>query len=213
MPPECWAGVDVGAGKGFDVAAIDAAGLVAGPQRLATVGAVVDWLLGRPPRLVAVDSPCRPAPDGASSRRAERDLARAVCGIRYTPDAAALRASPRYYGWVRHGFALYEALDRAGLPAIECFPTATWTRLGAPRGNRSRAAWSREVLWRAGLEKLPARMGQDARDAIGAALTARLHHAGATECFGEIVVPRSAAHVRGARAGSRPPGSRSGRAP
>lgn len=32
-------------------------------------------------------------------------------------------------------------------------------------------------------------MNQDARDAIGAAITAKLHSVGQTESFGEIVVP------------------------
>lgn len=190
MPPDRFAGVDVGARKGFDVTAIDRDGVVAPPERLPSVDAVVAWLLARTPRLVAVDSPRRAAPDGARSRRDERELARAVCGIRYTPDAAALDSNRGYYAWIRHGFALYAALERAGVPTIECFPTATWTRLGGPRGMRSRAAWSRRVLARQGLAGVPARTNQDARDAIGAALTARLHDAGATECFGEIVVPR-----------------------
>ena len=190
MPPDRFAGVDVGARKGFDVTAIDRDGVVAPPERLPSVDAVVAWLLARTPRLVAVDSPRRAAPDGARSRRDERELARAVCGIRYTPDAAALDSNRGYYAWIRHGFALYAALERAGVPTIECFPTATWTRLGGPRGMRSRAAWSRRVLSRQGLAGVPARTNQDARDAIGAALTARLHDAGATERFGEIVVPR-----------------------
>ncbi len=34
-------------------------------------------------------------------------------------------------------------------------------------------------------------MNQDARDAIGAALTARLHDVQETEAFGELVVPVS----------------------
>jgi predicted nuclease with RNAse H fold len=190
LPPERYAGVDVGARKGFDVAAIDRYGVVAPPERLATVDAVVAWMCAYAPRLVGVDGPRRAAPDGARSRGDERALARAVCGIRYTPDAEALAANPDYYAWVRHGFALYAALERTGLRAIESFPTATWTRLGGPRGRRSRAAWSRSVLARQGLAGFPARTNQDARDAIGAALTARLHDAGATECFGDIVVPR-----------------------
>jgi predicted nuclease with RNAse H fold len=148
------------------------------------------WLVEARADLVAVDSPIAPAPDGQSSRAEERALCRAVCGIRYTPDAAALDSNRGYYAWIRHGFALYAALERAGVPTIECFPTATWTRLGGPRGMRSRAAWSRRVLARQGLAGVPARTNQDARDAIGAALTARLHDAGVTECFGEIVVPR-----------------------
>lgn len=190
MPPDRFAGVDVGAAKGFDVTAIDRHGVVARPERLATVDAVMVWLRAQAPRLVSVDSPRRAAPDGARSRRDERALARAVCGIRYTPDAEALDANRGYYAWIRHGFALYAALERARVPAIECFPTASWTRLGGPRGRRPRAAWSRGVLARQGLAGVPARTNQDARDAIGAALTARLHDAGATECFGEIVVPR-----------------------
>ena len=57
------------------------------------------------------------------------------------------------------------------------------------RGKRTRARWSRETLQAQGLAGLPARMNQDSRDAVGAAITARLHAAGQTECFGEIVVP------------------------
>jgi predicted nuclease with RNAse H fold len=231
LPPDRFAGVDVGARKGFDVAAIDRDGVVAPPERLPSVGLVVAWLLTQTPRLVGVDSPRRAAPDGARSRRDERELALAVCGIRYTPDAVGLDANRDYYAWIRHGFALFAALEQAGVPAIECFPTATWTRLGGPRGTRSRAAWSRRVLARQGLTGVPARTNQDARDAIGAALTARLHDAGATERFGEIVVPAStalscgsrgpspgdppsrAARARAARAGSRSAGSRSAPAP
>jgi predicted nuclease with RNAse H fold len=188
----CWAGVDVGAErKGFHVAVVDEDGLVAGPTQAATPAAVVAWLEPHRPHLVAVDSPRRPAPDGKRSRPDERDLARAVCGIRYTPDLVSLARSPRYYAWVRHGFALYDALARAGWEPIECFPTATWTRLGGPRQGVPRGLWSRAVLAAQGLGRLPLRMSQDARDATGAALTARLHAQGRTEAFGEIVVPRA----------------------
>ena len=72
---------------------------------------------------------------------------------------------------------------------IACLPTATWSRLGGPRGTTTRARWSREVLLADGLDDLPLRMNQDARAAIGAALTARLFAAGETEAFGDIVVP------------------------
>jgi hypothetical protein len=37
-------------------------------------------------------------------------------------------------------------------------------------------------------------MNQDARDAIGAAVTARLHELGRTESFGQIIVPRPGAY-------------------
>lgn len=188
---ECWAGVDVGARrKGFHVAVVDDRGLMAGPAQRTTPLEVAAWLRDARPSLVAVDSPRRPAPDGERSRADERALARAVCGIRYTPDRQALHGNPRYYAWIRHGLELYEALAAAGWEAIECFPTATWTRLGGARGGRPRGGWSRAVLESAGLDRVPATMSQDARDAIGAALTARLDGQGRTERFGDIVVPR-----------------------
>ena len=190
---ERWGGVDVGARKGFDLAVVDRDRLVAGPQRIREVGEVVRWLREHGPRVVAVDSPRRPAPRDELSRRDERDLARAgVCGIRYTPNQAALARNEPYYAWIVHGFELYAALAAeqrsAGWEVIECFPTATWSRLGGPRGSRSRARWSREVLEGLQLDPLPSR-NQDARDAIAAALTARLYCDGDTEAFGEIVVP------------------------
>jgi predicted nuclease with RNAse H fold len=185
-----WAGVDVGAAKGFDVAVIDDGALVAGPARIAGARDVLRWLSEQRPSVVAVDGPRAPAPDGERSRRCERDLVRAgVCGIRYTPDAAALRRNPTYYAWIAHGFDLYAALRGGPWEVIECFPTATWTRLGGPRERRSRTAWSRGVLNGLGLRGLPDRMNQDARDAVGAAVTARLHGNGRSERFGEIVVP------------------------
>ena len=195
---ERWAGVDVGAAKGFDLAVIDDHALVAGPARVVAITEVVRWLHEQRPRVVAVDSPRSPAPDGELSRPCERELARAgVCGIRYTPDAAALADNRAYYAWIAHGFRLYAALlaarESAGWDVVECFPTATWSRLGGRKGNRSRARWSHAVLLGLGVRGVPARMSQDARDAVGAALTARLYGNGQTESFGEIVVPRGPA--------------------
>ncbi len=191
-----WAGVDVGAEKGFDVAVIDEDGLVAGPARLTGIPGVVRWLREQRPSVVAVDSPRSAAPDGELSRRDERDLVKArVCGIRYTPNERALSANNTYYAWIANGFDLYAALSSARRSArwsvIECFPTATWSRLGGPKGKRSRARWSREVLDGLGLHGLPSSMNQDARDAIGAAVSARLYDENATERFGEIIVPRA----------------------
>jgi predicted nuclease with RNAse H fold len=191
-----WAGIDVGAKKGFDVAVIDERGLVAGPVRIADVGDVVGWLRGQRPSVVAVDSPRSPAAPGERSRQCERELVKAgLCGIRYTPDRAGLSTNTSYYGWILNGFRLYDTLTNEGAEmgwaVIECFPTATWSRLGGPRGkHRSRARWSREILESLSLSPLPTRMNQDARDAIGAAVTARLYDRGQTESFGEIVVPR-----------------------
>lgn len=194
MRSELWAGVDVGGPrKGFHVAVIDRARLVE-VRGIAVPAAVAVWLGELRPALVAVDSPAAAAPAGETSRHDECEFARAgICGIRYTPDRRAIDA-PRpngddYYGWIRNGFALYEALAVAGLPAVECFPTASWTRWGGPRGKRGRGAWSAAVLRSLPLESLPGRLDQDRRDAIGAALTARAHAGGLTELFGAIAVP------------------------
>jgi predicted nuclease with RNAse H fold len=194
--PPRWAGIDVGAKKGFDAAVIDAAGLIAGPARWTEVADLIAWLRRQRPRVVAVDSPRSPAPDGELSRQEEKELVKAqVCGIRYTPSEAALAANEDYYEWITNGFRLYDALVGAerseGWRPIECYPTATWSRVGGRRGKKSRARWSREVLDGLGLEDLPPRMNQDSRDAIGAAVTARLFDEGRTESFGDIVVPLS----------------------
>lgn len=193
-PGKRWAGVDVGARKGFDVAVIDPHGLVAGPERITAIPEVVRWLGERRPRVVAVDSPRSPASKGDLSRRGERELVRAgVCGIRYTLNEAALGQNKTYYAWIANGFDLYAALvaekRTARWQVIECFPTATWSRLGGPRDKRSRARSSREILDGLRLEGLPSRMNQDARDAIGAAVTAKLHDDQKVETFGEIIVP------------------------
>jgi predicted nuclease with RNAse H fold len=140
------------------------------------------------PAVIGIDSPGTCAPDGATSRAGERALARAVCGIRWTPDAATV-ASGGYYGWVAHGLALWEALRPLGVVLVEVFPTASWTRWHGPRGAVPRGAWSRAALASLGLDGVPARTSQDVRDAIGAAVTARDHAAGRSERFGEIVVP------------------------
>ncbi|MDP8943383.1 MAG: DUF429 domain-containing protein [Actinomycetota bacterium] len=194
-----WAGVDVGGPrKGFDAAVIDEAGVVAGPTRLPSVQGTVEWLAGHAPRVVAVDSPRGPARDEALSRDGERSLAAAVCGIRYTPNRSALEGNASYYGWILNGLALYEALERerprAGWTVIECFPTASWTRLAGPRRERRRAAWTRDAVRGLGLEGLPPRTNQDGRDALAAAKTAQLFELrGATERFGDIVVPAEGA--------------------
>jgi predicted nuclease with RNAse H fold len=185
-----WVGVDVGAAvKGFHVAAVDGHQVVERPQRCPTVRDVVDLLAGWRPRLAAIDSPCAPAPDGERSRACERLFARAgICGIRFTPDRGRLADDP-YYAWVRHGLSLYDALRAAGVPVIECFPTAAWTVWHGARGTVPRAAWSAAALRRLGLTGAGGRLGQDERDAIGAAMTAYQHDMGETERFGDIVVP------------------------
>ena len=177
-------------GKAFHVAAVHQRKLAAGPDRLAEPPDVADWLSTRKVRLVVVDSPLSAAPRGLRSREAERKLVLAkVCNVRYTPDEAGLGANPSYYEWVNQGFELYRELCAAGLEAIECFPTASWTAWAGRKGNRPRAAWTRAALAERGFEGVPSRLGQDDRDAIAAALTGQAHARGETETFGEIVVP------------------------
>ena len=184
-----WLGVDVGAErKGFDVAVIDERSLreLRGGE---SVAGVAELAASRSPVLVAVDSPRSCAPDGHTSRADERELRRRVCGIRWTPDLAAIRDGGAYYAWIRHGLALFDALAARGVVAIEVFPTASWTRWHGPRGARSRAHWSSDGLAGLGLAGVPQRTNQDQRDAIAAAMTARQHTHGLTEAIGEIIVP------------------------
>lgn len=185
------AGVDVGGRrKGFHTAVVDGPRhVVAGPRQLATPADVVDWLARHRPAVVAVDSPCCLAPDGARSRPDERRFAREVLSLRYTPDRQGLEARAPYYEWIAHGLELYAALTAAGLTAIECFPTASWTIWMGPRGRESRARWSARALAARKLAGVPPHLGQDGRDAIAAALTAVEYHRGRAWRIGDIVVP------------------------
>lgn len=184
-----WAGVDVGAKKGFAIAVVDEAGLAAEPTFPKSVAEVITWLQTKQPLIVAVDSPIAPAPTGDRSRQGERDLVKATgCHLRYTPNIDAMTGNA-YYDWIFHGFALYKQLQAGPFNVIECFPTATWSRLGGRKMKMTRAQWSSKVLESLGLAGVPSRMNQDARDAIGAAITARLHTQGKTERFGDIWIP------------------------
>lgn len=183
-----WLGVDVGGrGKGFDVAVVDERRLVALAGGLDRAAVVALGAEHRPP-VVGIDGPRSCARAGETTRDGERELARAVCGIRWTPDAAHVHGSA-YYAWVVEGIALFDALATHATETVEVFPTASWTRWEGPRGSRSRADWSREGLAALGLAGVPERTNQDQRDAVAAAVTARQHGAGATETFGTIVVP------------------------
>jgi predicted nuclease with RNAse H fold len=187
-----WAGVDVGGRrKGFDVAVVDTERVVAVGRRRPHPLGILAYLAEYRPHVVAVDSPCCAAPPGTRSRVGERRLSQAVCGIRFTPSQAVLDEGNAYYEWIVHGLELYRALAKAPWKVIECFPTASWTRLLGPKGRgRSRAAWTRAGLASLGLEQIPPETNQDVRDALAAAVTARLYDQKQTEAFGEIEVPR-----------------------
>jgi predicted nuclease with RNAse H fold len=141
-----------------------------------------------------IDSPCRAAEPGERSRCCERELSGSVCAIRYTPGESVIFAGGSYYEWIRNGLELYAALAgdarTARAEVVEVFPTAAWTRWHGARGSRTRARWSSQALALLKLEGLPARrLSQDERDAVVAALTARLFGEGRVEAFGEIIVP------------------------
>lgn len=182
-----WLGVDVGGTrKGFDVALVNEDRLLELVGRL-DCEAVLARVETARPSVVAIDSPRVCAPEGQTSRDGERHLAKTVCGIRWTPDAAKIHSSD-YYAWIVEGLRLYEALADRKVEVIEVFPTASWTRWHGKRGQQRRSAWTRQALTELGLEGVPRRTNQDQRDAIAAAVTARQHTLGRTEQMGEIVV-------------------------
>jgi predicted nuclease with RNAse H fold len=213
-------GIDVGGRrKGFHACALRGDGVVAGPENLRDVSTAVDWVTALAPSTVALDSPRTCAPPGESSRADERALAREVCGIRWTPERSRLAGSP-YYEWVEHGLELYAALAAAGIPVaslIEVFPTAAWTIWAGPRGKVPRSEWSAAALTDLGLAGLPSRrLSQDDRDAVAAALVARLQTEGRSRAFGEIIVPAGdppAAPRRARTNPARPAAGRGRRAP
>lgn len=184
-----WIGVDVGGKrKAFDVALLEDRRVIHLRGRQ-SVEEVVAWVDAIEPSIVAVDSPRTCAPPGQTHRPAEKRLRQAVCGIRWTPTADKLPDNP-YYEWIVEGLRLYDALIGSRAEVIECFPTATWTRLYGERGSRRRAAWSREALGSLDLDGVPSRTNQDQRDAIAAAVTAAAYERGACDRFGDILVPR-----------------------
>jgi predicted nuclease with RNAse H fold len=183
-----WVGVDVGGErKGFDVAVIDDRQVLEllGHQ---TCSQVVDIVLAERPEVIAIDSPRSCAPDGQTARDGELQLAKSICGIRWTPDERGVHATA-YYAWILEGRSLFDALAAHDVEVIEVFPTASWTRWFGKRGTQTRAAWTRQGLAALGLKSVPARTNQDQRDAIAAAMTARQHSLARTETMGDIVVP------------------------
>src|SRR5437879_2934626 len=96
-----WAGVDVGGGrKGFDVAVIESRGpelQLVWLRREGRVENVKALLVEVEPTVIAIDSPIAPALPGCLSRDCEKEVARAVCGIRYTPNRVVLEAHPHGY--------------------------------------------------------------------------------------------------------------------
>ena len=186
-------GVDVGgAAKGFDVCVADGA-QVLDLESGCTVDEVVAVVKAHGARAAGIDSPDSCAAPGEKSRPGERQVAREVCPIFYTPEESVVRSGHPFYGWMCEGLDLYEALA-AGAPRtkrVEVFPSAAWTVWAGKRDDRPKSRWSRLALKRVGVRGLPQRCSQDARDAVGAALVAGLYLAGETVSYGGIAVPRA----------------------
>ena len=107
--------------KGFDAAVIDDRRVLVLQSRM-TCQQVVDLVTTNPPAVVAIDSPRSCAPEGKTARDGELQLARSICGIRWTPDARRVHASA-YYAWILEGLALFHALAAHDVEVIEVFPT------------------------------------------------------------------------------------------
>ena len=109
------AGIDVGgARKGFHAVLLESRRVV---DQLNSSDAEVlaRWCL-RAER-IAIDAPCGWALPGARSRLCERQLAAQGVRCFATPTReAALASRSNFYGWVLRGEALYEALQRFGVP-------------------------------------------------------------------------------------------------
>jgi len=158
-------------------------------ERRLDLVSVIDLVDADTPAVVGIDGPRCCAPAGRSARDGERELARRICGIRWTPDRSTVESNA-YYAWIVEGLHLFDALGAHASEVVEVFPIASWTRWFGLRGASTRADWTQRGLTRLGLAGIPTRTNQDQRDAIAAAVTARQHSEGATEAIGEIVVPR-----------------------
>ena len=130
-----WVGVDVGGKrKGFDVAVIDDRQVLALQGHLTCRQVVADIVNEHRPADRGDRQPSAAyAPDGQTARDSELQLARAICGIRWTPDARRVHASA-YYAWILEGLDLFDALADRDAEVIEVFPTASWTRWHGRRG-------------------------------------------------------------------------------
>lgn len=192
-----WIGIDVGARrKGFHAAVLDQ-DLEARAVEFRGADAVdslITWVRSRRPAVVAVDAPADWAPPGHRSRPCETAFVRArISPLRFTPsEQTALARTDRYYEWIEHGVELWTRLRQAGIPTIECFPTASWRQWTGPRGSRTRGEWTRaalEDLVGRGLQPCEPASNQDRRDAVAAALTARQSSRQTMLTFGPLTVP------------------------
>lgn len=194
-------GIDVSASRGLDLCAIDDRRRVSALVKARDIEALEPILRAMPPEATfAVDAPSGPS-RGPGERAAERELRRLGVPLYAAPASEA--SAP---AWMRHGFAIYRALDRAGHPlfaggeprpgvAIEVYPHLSYVALtGTRRGAVPKLEWTRAAL-RGRVTGLGASADQDALDAACAALTAWHFAAGRWVGYGDpdegvIVAPQ-----------------------
>jgi predicted nuclease with RNAse H fold len=178
-------GIDVGGSrKKLDLVVLDRRREPTFVASRVDVGDVERLVRDLAPDVIAIDSPPAWAPTGQGSRETERQLA--MLGIRSfnTPSRERGEAS-RFYDWMRTGFDVFAAAERAGFPrydgravagtAMEVFPHATETVLAGclPPLEADKRAWRLRLLRRQEVRVTELR-SLDQIDAALAALTGLL---------------------------------------
>jgi len=177
-------GIDVGgARKGYDIVCLDAGSQVVAAQRHVSLEALSQRIEALRPTVVGIDSP--PAWAVGATRRTEAALLGLGLQLYRTPWLAEMQAN-RFYGWMVHGFAAFEAARALGYAlfsgsgciegrALEVFPHATATVLNRHKrpGDIDKHVWRRQALDAQGVDTAVL-MGNDQVDAALCALTGLL---------------------------------------
>lgn len=182
-------GIDVGAGKGFDLVALDDRRRPVERRRRVGPAELESLIRAWRPDVIAIDAPPRWGLHAGGSRLTERELRRfgiQSFGTPSNPDAAG---GP-FYDWMRVGFTAYEAAARCGYrryaggrpggTAMEVFPHASAVVLAGclPDRRTSKRSFRSRVLRAHGVP-LGELRSIDQLDATMAALTGLLALSGA----------------------------------
>jgi predicted nuclease with RNAse H fold len=171
-------GIDVAESrKGLDLVAVDSGRRIVACQRRSTIADVASAVAELEPHVICIDAPPAWALDGRS-RAAERQLRPLGITTFATPTDPG---DHPFYGWMRVGFAIFEAVaatypryrgGRVAGTAAEVFPHATAVLLAGRRRSpdESKSSFRRTVLADRGVDD--SLLGSlDAVDAALAALT------------------------------------------
>jgi predicted nuclease with RNAse H fold len=211
------AGIDVGGmRKGFHAVALrDGKYLAHMASR--DVDAIVQWCLKQQAAAIGVDAPCCWSRDGRA-RKAERELMAKRISCFSTPTRERAEQHPKdYFGWMRNGAQLYEALqshyrlfDGASVRTPVCFetfPHAIACELSGGTVQKKDGKRRRDLLETAGITTAQL-TNADLRDAALCALSAlallqRKFVVYGHKDDGLIVVPNRAADPARAETASR----------